>query len=107
MDLHPAIQTYFDADRRRDQDAVTEVFGPDATVADEGRTHEGREAIGAWWSETKAQYEALLEPLEATRTDGATVVRTRVTGNFPGSPVTLTFAFRLAGEHIKALEIGA
>lgn len=107
MDLHPAIQTYFDADRRRDRDALTEAFRPDATVADEGRTYEGRDAIGAWWSETKAQYEAVLKPLEATRADDAIVVRTRVSGNFPGSPATLTFAFRMAGERIKALEIAA
>lgn len=107
MDLHPAIQSYFDADRRRDRDALTLAFRPDATVADEGRTHEGRDAIGAWWSETKAQYEADLEPQKATRADGATVVRTRVSGNFPGSPATLTFAFEVAGDRIKGLEIGA
>ena len=107
MDLHPAIQTYFHADRRRDRDALTEAFAPDASVSDEGRTHEGREAIGAWWSETKAQYEPVLEPLEATRADGVIAVRTRVSGNFPGSPVTLTFAFQVAGERITALEIGA
>ena len=107
MDLHPAIQTYFDADRRRDRDALIGAFEPGATVADEGHTHEGREAIGAWWSETKAQYEGVLEPLEARRADGATLVRTRVSGNFPGSPTALTFAFHVAGKRIQALEIGA
>lgn len=107
MDLHPAIQTYFGADRRRDIDALRGVFAPHATVADEGRTHKGRDAIGAWWSDTKAQYEAVLEPIEVTRADGSTVVRTRVSGNFAGSPTTLTFAFELEGEQIKALEIRA
>jgi hypothetical protein len=107
MDLHPAIHTYFDADRRRDRDALIEAFGPDVTVADEGRIHEGRDAVGAWWSGTKARYEALLEPLEATQVDGTTAVRARVSGNFPGSPTTPTFVFQLAGERINALEIGA
>lgn len=107
MDLHPAIQSYFDADGRLDRDALTKAFCPDATVSDERRTYEGRDAIGAWWSETKARYEAILRPVEATRADDATVVRTRVSGNFPGSPATLTFAFQVAGDHIKALEIGA
>lgn len=107
MDLHPAIQTYFDADRRRDRDALTKAFCPDGTVADESRAYEGRDAIGAWWSETKAQYEATLEPLEAMRADGATTVRARVSGSFPGSPATLTFTFQVAGERIAALEIGA
>ena len=107
MNLHPAIQTYFDADRRHDRDALMEAFGPDATLADEGHTYVGRDAIGAWWSETKTRYEAVLEPLEATQAKGGTVVRTRASGNFPGSPATLTFAFSLAGDRIKTLEIGA
>ena len=107
MDLHPAIETYFDADRRHDRDALTAAFEPDATVVDEGRTHEGREAIGAWWSQAQARYEAVLEPLEATSGDGATVVQARASGNFAGSPAILTFVFRTAGDRIQALEIGA
>lgn len=107
MDLHPAIQRYFDADRRRDRDALTRAFWPDARVTDEGRTHVGRDAIGAWWSETKAQYEAVLEPLESRPAGAADVVRARVSGAFPGSPAILTFAFQLADERIKVLEIGA
>jgi hypothetical protein len=107
MDLHPTIQTYFDADRRRDRDALAEAFAGDATVTDEGRTHVGRDAIGAWWAETKAQYEPVLEPLEATPANGATIVRARVSGNFPGSPAVLAFAFQLAGDRITSLEIRA
>ena len=34
-------------------------------------------------------------------------VRAKVTGQFPGSPVTLTFAFRLKGDQITTLDIGA
>jgi hypothetical protein len=36
-----------------------------------------------------------------------TKVRARVTGQFPGSPAMLTFVFRLEGEQITRLEIGA
>lgn len=107
MDLHPSIETYFDADRRRDCEALTAAFAQDATVIDEGRIHVGREAIGAWWSETKTQYEAVLEPLEASTGHGATEVRARVSGNFAGSPAILTFAFQVADGRIHALEIGA
>jgi hypothetical protein len=107
MDLHPAIQAYFDADRRHDCRALTEAFGPDANVADEGRIHMGRDAIGVWWSETKAQYGVVLEPLEVSQSTGAIVVRTRASGNFPGSPTTLNFSFQVAGERIAALEIRA
>jgi hypothetical protein len=36
---------------------------------------------------------------------GKTVVSTKLTGNFPGSPVTLDFVFTLEGGKIAALEI--
>lgn len=108
MTLPPPIAAYFEADRRGDREAVAEAFAPDATVLDEGRTHVGRPAIAAWWSETKARYGAELQPLDAAVTDGSdAVVRARVTGDFPGSPAVLRFAFRLAEDGIAALEIGA
>ena len=106
MDLHPAIQAYFEADRDRDRDALTEAFAAGATVVDEGRSYVGRDAIGAWWSDAKTRYQSLVEPLEARDFGGATHVRAKVAGNFPASPATLTFAFRLEDDRIKALEIG-
>ena len=107
MDLHPAIETYFDADREGAREALTEAFTPDAAVADEGRTYRGRQAIGDWWTETKARYRTVLQPLDADQVDGATVVQAQVTGDFPGSPAVLKFAFRLDAHGITSLEIGA
>lgn len=107
MDLHPSIETYFDADGRGARERLVAAFAPDATVLDEGHTYGGRDAIGAWWSQTKARYQTTLQPLEASQVGGATLVRALVTGDFAGSPATLTFAFRLDGDQIKALEIGA
>jgi hypothetical protein len=107
MQLHPAIETYFDADRREAVDDLTAVFATDAKVTDEGRTYAGREAIGAWWSETKALYRTTLTPLDAAPAGATTVVRATVSGAFPGSPVVLSFAFRLEDGLIHALEITA
>ena len=42
-----------------------------------------------------------------SETGGVVEVRTKVTGQFQGSPATLTFAFQLKGDRIKDLEIGA
>jgi hypothetical protein len=33
------------------------------------------------------------------------IVTSRLTGNFPGSPVNLRFFFRLEGDQIESLEI--
>lgn len=55
----------------------------------------------------KAKYQHVLEPLDVTEKNDVSRVRTKVTGQFPGSSVTLTFAFRLKGNQITSLEIGA
>ena len=105
MNLPLSIQAYFAADGRSDGDALVRAFAPDAVVRDEGRSHAGRQAIDAWWRDVKARYQHVLEPFDMAREDDVTKVRTRVTGQFAGSPVTLTFAFRLEGGQISGLDI--
>ena len=107
MNLPAPIQAYFDADRSHDGQALVHAFAPDAVLKDEGQTHVGRQAIDAWWHKAKAKYQHVVEPLEIANKDDVTNVRARVTGQFPGSPAVLTFAFRLKGDQIAALEIGA
>ena len=50
-------------------------------------------------------YQYTVEPLEAVQQDGKIVVTARLAGNFPGSPVTLAYAFELDRDHIISLEI--
>lgn len=107
MNLPLPIQTYFDADERNDGDALIHAFAPDAIVTDEGQSYTGRQAIDAWWHEAKAKYQHIIEPLDVAEKDEVSEVRARVTGRFPGSPATLTFAFRLKSDQIAGLEIGA
>ena len=107
MNLSSPIQTYFDADRSNDGEALIRAFAFNAVVSDEGHSYTGHQAIDAWWRDAKAKYQHIAEPLEVAEEEGATKVRARVTGQFPGSPVTLTFAFRLDDGQITKLEIGA
>ena len=79
------IDIYFTLDRARDTEALATGFAADATVRDEGSTHEGRAAIEAWEIEARRKYEYTIEPLEAAQRDGKTVVTARVAGNFPAA----------------------
>jgi ketosteroid isomerase-like protein len=106
MTLPPPITTYFTAEAPRDGAALAAAFTEDAVVHDEGATHRGPEAIRAWWLAAKARYRHRAEPLAATAAPGETVVRARVSGDFPGSPAILSFTFRLTGDRIRALKIG-
>ncbi|MGR3480701.1 nuclear transport factor 2 family protein [Salipiger marinus] len=105
MNLPEPIQSYFEADARGDGAALAQTFAADAIVHDEGQTHQGPEAIRAWWQKAKADYAATATPLEQSVTERGSVVRAEVTGTFPGSPAVLTFTFALAGDRISRLEI--
>lgn len=106
MNLPTPIQTYFTARAPQDGARLAAAFAEDAIVHDEGHTHHGPEAIRAWWQAAEEKYRATTEPLDLAETEGKTVVRARVTGNFPGSPAVLTFTFGLAGDRITDLRIG-
>lgn len=105
MNLPSLIQAYFDADRSADSQALVGVFAPDAVVIDERQTYTGREAIGAWRRKAKADFDYVVEPFDSALKDDVTQVRATVTGDFPGSPVTLSYAFRLERGLISSLEI--
>lgn len=107
MNLPAPVKTFFDADKRPLDTAPLGAFATDAVVEDEGRTHAGHTAIAAWWHAAKAQYQHTAEPCEIREEQDRTLVRAKVTGQFPGSPALLTFAFRLVGGRIADLRIGA
>lgn len=105
MDMPGIVETFFDADRRNDAEALSNAFAADAAVQDEGAQHEGRTAIRNWWSAAKAASQFVAEPFEATSGDGRALVRARVSGDFPGSPLTLSYAFTIRDGEITSLEI--
>jgi hypothetical protein len=84
---------------------AAECFAPDATVYDEGQTYEGAAAIKNWMAATKRKYGHTVAPLELAARDGRSVLKARLTGNFPGSPITVNFSFVLADGKIRSLEI--
>jgi hypothetical protein len=106
MQLPPSIQTYFAAQPPQDGAAFAAAFTTWAVVHDEGKQHRGPEEIRRWWLASKARYRHHAEPLSQREDAGKTVVQARVTGDFPGSPAVLTFAFALDGGRIAALTIG-
>ncbi|NYE24563.1 nuclear transport factor 2 family protein [Pigmentiphaga litoralis] len=100
------IAAYFAADTLSPE-AVARCFAVNAVVKDEGHTHTGRDAIRAWKADASAKYTYTTEPLSITQQDGQHLVRSRVTGNFPGSPIDLRYRFHLEGDLIASLQIAS
>lgn len=105
LDLPEPITRYFAADTVGDAAALAACFAPGGTVIDEGNTYAGREAIRQWLANTSTQYTYTVEPFALAEHGGRIVVTSRLTGNFPGSPVDLRYNFALKGNLIDTLEI--
>ena len=104
LKLPEPIAAYFNADKR-DGEAIARCFTTRGIVKDEGQVHSGPAAIKAWKIEASAKYSYTSEPFAMEQKDGRYVVTSRLTGNFPGSPVDLRFVFRLEHGKIAFLEI--
>jgi hypothetical protein len=103
-DMPKPIAAYFAADAK-DPLAVANCFVEDGVVVDERETHQGRTAISRWKASAAAKFAYTSEPFALSRKGDRVQVKSRVTGNFPGSPVDLRYAFVLAGDLIARLEI--
>jgi hypothetical protein len=106
VDLPAPIAAYFTTDAT-DANGLAECFAEHAVVIDERREHHGRHAIARWRKEAAARYHYTSEPLAADGSDPDVTVITRVSGQFPGSPVELRYLFTLEGGKIASLEITA
>lgn len=104
LNLPEPIAAYFEADRHGGH-VVARCFTNDATVMDEGRTHTGLAAIEAWKTAATTQFSYVTEPFALEKQDRKYIVTSRVTGNFPGSPVDLRYTFTLERGKIASLEI--
>ncbi|MYM66601.1 nuclear transport factor 2 family protein [Pseudoduganella sp. FT55W] len=101
--LPEPIATYFTGEHN--PDVLDHCFTAQAIVKDDGHTYTGIPAIKAMLAEASAKYNATTVPFALDQQDGHQVVRANVSGNFPGSPVVLTYRFRLEGSLIASLEI--
>jgi hypothetical protein len=105
MTLPGAIARYFEAANRFDSAAAAACFATDATVHDEAHEHVGRKAIQTWISNSGEKYQPQATALAAAEEDGNLIVTARVSGQFPGSPIELNFAFVLRDGAIAQLKI--
>jgi len=105
LKLPAPIETYIAAENAGDVAVLSNCFAENAVVQDEGRTIRGLAAIQQWKRETKEKYHHSVEPLACAEKDAKIVVKARLTGDFPGSPVDVHFIFGLEGDRIGSLEI--
>jgi ketosteroid isomerase-like protein len=100
------ITHYFEADARRDIDALVALFSDEAVVVDEGQTYHGPKEIRGWREGGASVYQYTTQVHETRRLDEKSYLVTgRLTGNFPGGTAELQWRFTVQGDLINRLEI--
>ena len=92
-----AAQNQFDAL------AYANCFAETAVVIDEGETYHGRAEIKDWIANANEKYQATMEPLEYSENEQT--LKAEVSGNFPGSPLVLTYSYEIENDQIHSLKI--
>ena len=96
---------YFELATMPDTDAYFAQFTDDATVEDDGNVYHGIDEIRTWRTVVpRVRYDVT----QVERHGNSTHAWVAISGEFPGSPVTLRFEFDYAeGDRITALRIKA
>jgi uncharacterized protein (TIGR02246 family) len=100
------ITQYFDAQSKRDFNALVKLFVDDGVVIDEGKTWIGATGIRAWRDKAASAYQYTTEVLNVKPIGKSQfVARVHLEGNFPGRTVDLDYKFTVEGARIRRLEV--
>ena len=103
MKLPQTVKDLIDAQNRSDSTAYVACFSKDATVTDEGKTYRGKEEIRNWISKTNETFEIVMKPQHYN--EDQELLKAEISGNFPGSPVMLSYHFEFMNDKINSLII--
>ncbi|WP_029295675.1 hypothetical protein [Chryseobacterium hispalense] len=103
MNLPNVITELVQAQNNFDSTAYANCFTETAVVFDEGKTHNGKTEIKNWIDKANKDYQATMEPLDYSETEHT--LKAEVSGNFPGSPVILTYYYEFENGLIRSLKI--
>lgn len=103
--LPKLIENYVTASNSHDLKSFLSCFTDTATVLDEGKTLQGQKAIANWFTETRGKYKFTTEPISVEEKKNEMLLTAKVTGDFPGSPVTLKYRLEIDNNRIQDLRI--
>jgi ketosteroid isomerase-like protein len=103
MNLPNVIVALTKAQNSFDSTAYANCFTENATVFDEGKNHIGKTEIQQWITKANEEYQAVMKPVEYSAKEE--VLKAEVSGNFPGSPIVLSYHFTFQNELVESLKI--
>lgn len=103
MNLPKVVADLVIAQNKFDSVGYANCFSDTAVVFDEGKTHKGRKEIEHWIEKASKDYQAVMKPLEYSEHEE--MLKAEVSGNFPGSPIVLSYRLEIADGLIQSLKI--
>jgi len=103
MNLPKVVEELVKTQNSFDSVAYAKCFTETAVVFDEGKTHNGRKEIEKWIEKANKDYQATMKPLEYSTKEE--ILKVEVSGNFPGSPIVLSYHLAIADELIRSLKV--
>lgn len=101
--LPKVIEDLVKAQDNFDSNAYANCFTETAVVFDEGKTHNGRKEIEKWIDKANTAYQATMKPINYSETEQ--ILEAEISGNFPGSPIVLSYQFEIINQQIQSLKI--
>lgn len=103
MDIPKVLTELVKAQDNFDSTSYADCFTETAVVVDEGKTYNGKNEIKSWIEKANKEYQVTMKPIEYSET--TEILKAEVSGNFPGSPVILSYHLRLKDGLIQSLRI--
>lgn len=107
MNLPKVVSSLVKAQNDFDSTAYADCFSETAVVFDEGKTHTGRKEIEHWIDDANKRYKAVMNPVTFEEKGNESLLKAEVSGDFPGSPIMLTYHLQISGGLIQSLKITA
>lgn len=103
MKLPKVLTELVKAQDNFDSTSYADCFTETAVVVDEGKTYNGKNEIKSWIEKANKEYQVTMKPIEYS--EKAEILKAEVSGNFPGSPVILSYNLKFKSELIQSLKI--
>jgi hypothetical protein len=107
MNLPNPLDVLVKAFNTKDSSLFISCFTQDAEVQDKGedQSARGQDAIRNWFDGGFAKFDFSTEPFDHKETIEGSLLKAKVRGNFPGSPLNFLYEVQKDGDLIKKLKI--
>ena len=105
MNLPKVVADLVETQNNFDSVSYANCFSETAVVFDEGKTHNGKKEIERWIADSNERYKATIKPVSFEEKENESLLKAETSGNFPGSPIVLTYHMEIADELIQSLKV--